>query len=210
MKWYTGADCQTEYTNEMVAVLGPSAKHPTANRYALESLPWTTDEYEQIRLQFNNLAAVPNYPGAYILARYTNFAFLSAYNKNADPSDALLSYINIINKEITRKREEFGLETLEQGQTLAQKRLDQAQAAADLLNEKWSSNAALVNEVHSAIRSDDIVTMRNMSEKVMGLTDENSAVNLRLSPDIEELSEKELLYYIAEALSDAADALATY
>ena len=52
--------------------------------------------------------------------------------------------------------------------------------------------------------------MRNMSEKVMGLTDENSAVNLRLSPDIEELSEKELLYYIAEALSDAADALATY
>ncbi len=210
MKWYTGADCQTEYTNEMVAVLGPSAKHPTANRYALESLPWTTDEYEQIRLQFNNLAAVPNYPGAYILARYTNFAFLSAYNENADPSDALLSYINIINKEITRKREEFGLETLEQGQTLAQKRLDQAQAAADLLNEKWSSNAALVNEVHSAIRSDDIVTMRNMSEKVMGLTDENSAVNLRLSPDIEELSEKELLYYIAEALSDAADALATY
>ena len=71
MKWYVGAECQTDYSNEMVAILGPSAKHPTANKEALESLPWTREEYEQIKTQFDNLAGIPNYPGAYIVGRYT-------------------------------------------------------------------------------------------------------------------------------------------
>lgn len=129
MKWHCGADCQTKYSNEMVAILGPSAKHATANRTALESLPWTTSEYDNLALQFNNLASIPNYPGAYIVDRYTNFAFLSAYNDKADPVEELLSYIATINKEITRKRSEFGLETLELGQTLEEKRAAEAAAA---------------------------------------------------------------------------------
>ena len=37
MKWYTGAECQIEYANEMVAIIGDSAKQPTANRMALSS-----------------------------------------------------------------------------------------------------------------------------------------------------------------------------
>ena len=129
MKWHVGADCQTKYSNEMVAILGPSAKHATANITALESLPWTTAEYENLSMQFNNLASIPNYPGAYIVDRYTNFAFLAAYNDKADPVSELLSYVPTINKEITRKRSEFGLRTLEPGQTLADL---EAEAAGNL------------------------------------------------------------------------------
>ncbi len=125
IKWHVGADCQIEYSNEMVAILGPSAKHHTANREALESLPWTTTELENVMLQFNNLAAIPNYPGTYIIDRYTKFAFLAAYNDKKNPVEELSSYIVTINKEITRKREEFGLETLEIGDTLAKKRVRQ-------------------------------------------------------------------------------------
>lgn len=130
MQWYVGADCQTDYSNEMVAILGPSAKHPTANEKALESLPWTREEYEQIREQFNNLAAIPNYPGAYIIGRYTSFAFLDAYNDNLNPVESLQGYIDYINDEITRKRDEFDLETLDKTQkqsTLAIKRMQQAE-----------------------------------------------------------------------------------
>ena len=94
-------------------------------------MPWTNEEYAEISRQFNNLASIPNYPGYYIIDRYTNFAFLAAYNNDADPSSELLSYIKTINKEITRKREEFKLETLEIGQTLATKRADQAMEAMD-------------------------------------------------------------------------------
>ena len=127
MKWHSGESFQKQYSNEMVSIMGPSAKHSTANIKALESLPWTADELKEIRLQFNNLASIPNYPGHYIIGRYTNFAFLSAFNDNADPSDELLQYINTINKEITRKREEFDLETLDYiGQKLSEKRMSQA------------------------------------------------------------------------------------
>ena len=210
MKWYTGAQCQADYTNEMVAIMGPSAKHPTANKYALESLPWTADEYKQISTQFNSLAAVPNYPGTYIIARYTNFAFLAAYNDKADPSESLLSYIPTINKEISRKRDEFGLETLEQGQTLAAKRLSQARDAADELLSRYSSYSDTVTEIKNAISSEDLVSIKEMSVKVMTLTDESNAVNIKLNPDIKNLNDKQLLYYISVALLNAADAMATY
>ena len=132
MKWHVGAQCQTDYSNEMVAIIGPSAKHATANTQALASLPWTSAEYEQLALQFNNLASIPNYPGSYIIDRYTSFAFLAAYNDGADPVEELQSYITTINKEITRKRDEFDLEILDYvGQTLAQKRMVQAIAALE-------------------------------------------------------------------------------
>ncbi len=127
MKWHSGESCQEQYSNEMVAILGPSAKHPTANIAALEGLPWSADELKEIKLQFNNLASVPNYPGSYIITRYTNFALLAAINEGADPVEELLSYITTINKEITRKRGEFELETLDYvGQMLSEKRLSQA------------------------------------------------------------------------------------
>lgn len=140
MRWQTGAVCQVEYASEMVAIIGESAKHSTANREALESMPWTREEFEQVSAQFENLASIPNYPGSYILGRYTEFAFLSAYNDDADPREELLRYINTINSEITRKREEFALETLEIGQTLADKRIDQALEAMQILEEKYNAN----------------------------------------------------------------------
>lgn len=125
IKWHVGEQCQIDYSNEMVAILGPSAKHATANKAALESMPWTTSELENLMLQFNNLASIPNYPGSYIITRYTKFAFLAAYNDKKNPVEELQSYIQTINKEITRKREEFGLETLPLGDTLAKKRVRQ-------------------------------------------------------------------------------------
>jgi hypothetical protein len=138
MKWHAGYECQRDYSNEMVAIIGPSAKHATANVKALGEMPWTSAELEQLRYQFNNLASIPNYPGSYIIGRYTSFAFLAAYEDNADPIDELQSYITTINKEITRKRAEFNLETLELGQTLAEKRVLQVQEAFEADSKKSS------------------------------------------------------------------------
>ena len=99
-----------------------AARPATANMEALYQLPWTTEEAENIYAQIyrtvdgaqvENLSAVPNHPGSYYLSRYISFAFLAAYNEGKDPADALLSYVPTINKEITRKRQEFGMEVYE-------------------------------------------------------------------------------------------------
>lgn len=151
-KWYTDAPCQVEYATEMVAIIGDSAKHSTANKEALKAMPWTEAERAQVEAQFNNLASIPNYPGYYYIDRYTNFAFLAAYNDHANPRSELRRYINTINKEITRKREEFNLETLEIGQTLIEKRSGQVSEALELLAERYGANQKgnRYNEAYSA------------------------------------------------------------
>ncbi len=170
MQWQVGDYFQKEYANEMVAIIGPSAKQATANKEALKSLTWTTEEYNQVALQFNNLASIPNYPGSYIIDRYTNFAFLDAYNDNEDPVDSLLSYITTINKEITRKRSEFELETVDYvGQTLLDKRMLQATAALDAEIEAMgdsSAYAALIKSARSAIEVKDSVALSNAAKQL--------------------------------------------
>lgn len=170
VRWQSGASCQIEYANEMAAIIGPSAKQATANISALASLPWTTDEYTQVSYQFNNLASIPNYPGYYIVDRYARFAFLAAYNDNEDPVDALLSYIPIINKEITRKRSEFGLEVLDYtGQTLLDKRISQATTALDAAVKALGDTSAYTDLLHSAkltLEARDSVALSNIASQL--------------------------------------------
>ena len=205
MKWHSGVSFQEQYSNEMVSILGPSAKHPTANVKALESLPWTNEELKEIKLQFNNLASIPNYPGHYIIARYTNFAFLAAFNDNADPADSLLKYINTINKEITRKRDEFDLEILEYvGQRLSEKRLNQVYtllAEGEITIEKGTSEIGADGM--------NVVTMTTNRYTISSdLKNKNSAVFEKLIEELgraadvnNRISDERQLVVLAEAIA---------
>ncbi len=226
VKWYTGAECQTEYAQEMVAIIGDSAKHATANRVALESMPWTREEYVEVKKQFENLASIPNYPGYYIIDRYTEFAFLSAYNDKADPNTELLSYINIINKEITRKREEFKLETLQIGQKLSEKRSLQIKQAMDalraLLPEGETKYDGMITAANYAMANDRIDQLRTAADDFAATLDPNAKATYFVNVGkqtaepkdggykINSLNEQQLVYFISEALIDMADALASY
>lgn len=183
MKWYTGESCQVSFANEMVAILGPSAKQATANRDALASLPWTVEEFAQVSAQFENLASVPNYPGSYIIDRYTNFAFLSAFNDKANPSEALLQYISTINKEIERKRDEFNLETLTDGKDEYKNLLTKRKAQMDFIqtaikqNKDYSASYdALLDQIASAVKSDN-------AAKLMAARDAVREAYAALDPD---------------------------
>ena len=113
MQWWTSAEVQSAYANEMEALLGPSAKQATANIEALSLMSWSKDEIDSLMAQLNAVQCTPEYPGSYIIGRYTNFAFLDVYNKDAEPVAEMLEYIVSINKELSRKRSEFGLVTQE-------------------------------------------------------------------------------------------------
>ena len=196
-KWHAGAQCQIDYSNEMVAILGPSAKHATANTKALESLPWTAEEYTQLQKQFNRLAAIPNYPGRYIVERYTQFAFLAAYNDNMDPVTEMQRYITTINVEISRKRAEFGLETLEEGQTLAEKRMQEAETA---LEEAKKS---------SAYSSDYDKAVENALKLMKDYETEDHASLKALAAELQALN-SELFGTAAKKMNEAANSLIEY
>ena len=76
-------------------------------------MSWSKDEIDSLMAQLNAVQCTPEYPGSYIIGRYTNFAFLDVYNKDAEPVAEMLEYIVSINKELSRKRSEFGLVTQE-------------------------------------------------------------------------------------------------
>jgi len=114
MDWYTSKDPQVQYCNDMVALLGPSAKQAVANIEAFESLPFTSHEREVLLNAFKNAKELEVYPGDYMVVRYFNFAFNAANTQGEDPSDALQSRVDPINAELSRKRKEFGLMTAEE------------------------------------------------------------------------------------------------
>ena len=219
IKWFTGKECQESYGNEMVAIMGPSAKYNTANRDALANVPWTAEERVRIEAQFNNLASIPNYPGSYIIARYVDFAFMAAYNDGADPSQSLQSYIHTINEEITRKRAEFGLETLSASETLASKRLSQAEVALGEMKSRGVGDQAIWDVIQDAIDNNDATVLQSASEDVMAMLSvaeqESCLYSVKISrgPDVtdkKEIDDTELVYYVSVALSDAARALESY
>ncbi len=113
IQWQTGESTQANYGNKMVALIGPSAKYESANIKAITHLSWSASELRAIMDQIDHMSSVVNYPGSYIISRYTKFAFLDAKNNGTDPVDALRQYVDAINAEIKRKREEFDLEVLD-------------------------------------------------------------------------------------------------
>lgn len=217
MDWYTDKDFQTNYSNELVAVLGDCAKNPTANMEALEELDWTASEYNALISQFNKLVCVKPYPGDYIVSRYTEFAFLAAYNDLADPVEQLLGYIASINKEITRKRTEFGLETLDNGQRLADKRMGQAKDALALLTD--SKYASAIEQANKAISESNIELLEaasaTLASFISGKTFTVDITKQTVAVDkggyaINSLNTDELVYFASECLASAAYWLSTY
>ncbi len=108
-QWQTAEEQSADYGNRIVAIIGPSAKYETANLNAIDDLSWTASEKAAIMNQMDHMSSIVNYPGSYIINRYMQFAFLDAVNEDANAVDAMTSYIDAINSEIARKRQEFGL-----------------------------------------------------------------------------------------------------
>lgn len=164
-----------------------------ASRGALTQLQWKRDDRDALIRQADEVICLRQYPGAYFITRYITFAVNNAYNDGADPVDQLLGYITSINKEISRKREEFGYETLEIGQTLAEKRFAQAEDAIGELSEADAeSYKDLLDTAREAIAS------------------ANNADSAEAAAKALESANGELFSELARYLTDAATALRSY
>ena len=93
---------------------------------------------------------------------------------------------------------------------MADKRFDQAIAAAEELVERNSKYKDLSNEVAYAAKTNDSAFVKALAEEILAMTEKDSSLIISKDPDISEFSEKQLLYYVYVALRDAANALLTY
>ncbi len=111
IRWYASTDTQQRYLNESIATATvPTQKVNTANVEVYLNQPWTSGEYKAVSKQLQQLAGITEYPGHYIVPTYVKNAFYEVYNTGADASNAMLDRIYDINREISRKRQEFGMD----------------------------------------------------------------------------------------------------
>lgn len=111
VKWWTREDTQTSYAKEMESILGAAARHNTANRYAVENLAWSSSEIKIITEMWDTGKAIPGVPGGYYIGRNLENSIRAVINNDENPRETFKEYIEQINAEITRKRNEFGLPT---------------------------------------------------------------------------------------------------
>lgn len=107
LKWWTGADAQIRYSSDIEAVMGVSARYPTANMEAFASVNWTRQEMANLNKQWSAVKEIPEAIGGYTLVRGLDNAFREAVLEGRNAREALLVWDRSINDEIRRKREEF-------------------------------------------------------------------------------------------------------
>ena len=115
LKWWTSADVQTLYDREMESLMGSAARVATANQEAFDNIPWSVETYESLAEAFTWVKGIPQVPGGYYSWRNVNNAFYTVTTETdtASPREELMDKVLYINDEITYKRKEFGLPTLD-------------------------------------------------------------------------------------------------
>lgn len=110
MKWWVSADVQAEFGTKVESRLGVGGRYATANKEAFAMLPWSYSEQKQLTDAWEQVSDTPKIPGDYYVTRMISNTYRAIVYKGQNVREAILKYNKEINKEITRKRIEYGLE----------------------------------------------------------------------------------------------------
>lgn len=109
LKWWTSAQTQTTFGNEIESIFGPEYRWNTANMDAIANLPWPTEQLKVIQEQLSWFKEVPQVPGGYFSARQIDFAWNNIIVANKNVRESLDKAVIEINREMKRKQIEFKL-----------------------------------------------------------------------------------------------------
>ncbi|MBB5197208.1 extracellular solute-binding protein [Anaerocolumna cellulosilytica] len=110
LKWWSSADTQIRFGQEMESVMGASARYATANTKAFQQLSWSSTQREVLEEQWRFTVGLREVAGGYYTGRHITNAIRNVLNKKEDPRETLLDYARTIDEEIVKKRLEFGLD----------------------------------------------------------------------------------------------------
>lgn len=107
LKWWVSSDIQLSFSNNVEAVLGPSARVAVANTEAFNKMAWDIDMKENIITAHENVREIPEIPGSYYLSRSIDHCFWNVINSNKKPKNMLLQWGAEVDAEISRKWEQY-------------------------------------------------------------------------------------------------------
>ena len=107
LKWWTSAETQARYSNNVESLIGMLGRVATANVEAFKALSWEPDDLDKLLSQWEQVKEIPEVPGSYYLARAVDQAFWSVINDGTNSKDAIAKWSLVADKEIKRKIEEY-------------------------------------------------------------------------------------------------------
>lgn len=110
LKWWASGEAQGDYARTLETKLGTSARVMVASKTAFEDQLWTNEEKAMLKSQWQWTVGTPEVAGGYLVGRHVNNAFRKIVYQGADVRETLGEYTRIIDKELTLKRQEYGLE----------------------------------------------------------------------------------------------------
>ncbi len=108
LKWWLSSEIQTQFGRELKMLYGNEYIWNTANMDAFKSLPMNEQHKEIILEQWEWLQEVPKVPGGYIVERGISDIWNKIVFDGENPRSTLDDGIIVMNREISRKLEEFG------------------------------------------------------------------------------------------------------
>ena len=113
IKWWNSTESQLSYANTLESIMGTAARYPAADPNVISQLPWSNRELQQLLSQYDRITGMPAVPGYYMNTRMISYAFEDVVADLSNPRETLYLNIRDIDKELTKKRDEFGLSVAE-------------------------------------------------------------------------------------------------
>ncbi len=107
LKWWTSADTQLTYSNDLESVLGPTGRAAVSNVEAMKKLSWDEETLAALMKAWENVEEIPEYPGSYYVSRSIYQAFWNVINSNKNTKDMLMKYGKEADDEIVRKWKQY-------------------------------------------------------------------------------------------------------
>ena len=107
LKWWTSAETQKRYSDNLESVIGALGRVATSNTEAFAAMGWDASMLDGILAQRENTVQVPEAPGSYYTARGIDQAFWGVVEQGGAPTDLLTRWGEEVNSEMKRKRAEY-------------------------------------------------------------------------------------------------------
>ena len=107
LKWWTSAETQLAYSNEIEALLGSTGRVAVSNIEALKNMSWEPEMKAEVLAAWGNVTEIPEYPGGYYVARSIYQSFWNVVNSNYTAKDVLLKYSKQADAEMAQKWSQY-------------------------------------------------------------------------------------------------------
>ncbi len=107
IKWWTDAETQRNFSNDIESILGPSGRVALSNVEAIKELSWDEGIVDNLLNAWEAVEEIPEYPGSYYVSRSIYQSFWNIVNDNQNAKDMLMQYGKEADEEIARKWKQY-------------------------------------------------------------------------------------------------------